>query len=171
MLAYDHFFRGLFLPLLCYLLIVTVSAKHRSNYAVVVSSSRYWFNYRHTANALSVYQLLKRNGFHDDDITLMIADEWAVNPRNPAKNHIYNTAMDSLDGTSRGGTRPSLQTEDTIIDYKSEDVTVEQFLSVLLNAPTDESTNILIYLTGHGGDQFFKFQGEFGTLTIDSSHI
>jgi glycosylphosphatidylinositol transamidase (GPIT) subunit GPI8 len=72
---------------------------HQSNYAIVLSSSRYWFNYRHTANALSVYQILKQYGdFHDDDIVLMLADEWSVNPRNPAKNQIYNTArMDWMD--------------------------------------------------------------------------
>jgi GPI-anchor transamidase subunit K len=136
--------------------------QHKSNYAVVLSSSRYWFNYRHTANALSVYQILKRNGFDDDDIVLMLADEWSVNPRNPAKNHIYNTATDGLDGLPQTGSNPprsSLLTVDTIIDNRSEDVTVEQFLSVLLNAPTNEYTNILIYINGHGGDQFFKFQG------------
>ena len=30
------------------------------NYAVVVSSSRYWLNYRHAANALGVYQAIRR---------------------------------------------------------------------------------------------------------------
>lgn len=30
------------------------------NWAVIVSSSRYWLNYRHTANALGVYQAVRR---------------------------------------------------------------------------------------------------------------
>jgi GPI-anchor transamidase subunit K len=170
-------FKGSLLSVCCCILVGLVVASvaeasvdhpHTSNYAVVLSSSRYWFNYRHTANALSVYQILKRNGFHDDDIVLMLADEWSVNPRNPAKNHVYNTATDGLlDGgfpSLSASPRPSLQTKDTIVDYRSEDVTVEQFFSVLLNAPTDEFTNILIYITGHGGDQFFKFQGMYIAL-------
>lgn len=33
-----------------------------SNWAVILSSSRYWFNYRHASNALSVYQAVRRWG-------------------------------------------------------------------------------------------------------------
>ena len=31
------------------------SDKHTNNWAVLVCSSRYWFNYRHMANALGMY--------------------------------------------------------------------------------------------------------------------
>jgi hypothetical protein len=61
------------------------------------------------------------------------------------------------------------------IDYSGTDVTVDAFLRVLLGRPLagegesdgahrrslpnmDENTNVLVYLTGHGGDNFFKFQ-------------
>jgi glycosylphosphatidylinositol transamidase (GPIT) subunit GPI8 len=103
---------------------------HTSNYAVIVSSSRYWFNYRHAANALSIYQLLRRYGFSDENIILMIADEYAVNPRNPAKNKMYNTAASDT-RTSKGArrNRPSLHTDDIEIDYRGEDV-VSSFRSL-----------------------------------------
>ena len=36
------------------------SGNHTKNVAIIVSSSRYWFNYRHVTSALSIYQLLKQ---------------------------------------------------------------------------------------------------------------
>ena len=138
----------------------------RNHHAVILSSSRYWFNYRHTANALSIYQLLRNQGFPDDHIVLMIADEYGVNPRNPVKNRIYNTARDGPTTTHSFYERPALLRDDTQIDYRGEDVTVDNFVRVLTGRggsimpvlTSDEHSHVLVYLTGHGGDSFFKFQ-------------
>lgn len=100
----------------------------------------------------------------------MVADDYAVNPRNPVKNALFNTATDTIDpGKPIAAATSSLISPDTIIDYRSEDVTVENFLRVLTGQSGDghrpvldpaktQNANILLYLTGHGGDQFFKFQ-------------
>ena len=138
----------------------------RNHHAVILSASRYWFNYRHTANALSIYQLLRRQGFPDDHIVLMIADEYGVNPRNPVKNRIYNTARDGITTSHSFYERPTLLQDDTEIDYRGEDVTVDNFVRVLTgrggeNMPvlnSNEDSHVLVYMTGHGGDSFFKFQ-------------
>ncbi|GKY90885.1 hypothetical protein MPSEU_000061300 [Mayamaea pseudoterrestris] len=133
------------------------TATHTSNHAVIVSSSRYWFNYRHTTNALSIYQLLKRNGIPDDNIVLMLADEYAINDRNVYKNRLL----------TKGRTGDSIYDSDTQIDYRGDDVSVDNFLRVLRGQPHESSlpvlqsnqhSHVLIYLTGHGGNQFFKFQ-------------
>lgn len=61
--------------------------------------------------------------------------------------------------------RPSL----VQVDYRGYEVTVENFLRVLTGRHdpatprskrllTDGGSNILVYLTGHGGDEFLKFQ-------------
>jgi len=55
------------------------------------------------------------------------------------------------------------------VDYRGYEVTVENFIRVLtgrLSSSTprskrllsDNRSNILIYMTGHGGDGFLKFQ-------------
>jgi len=133
-------------------------ARHKSNHAVIVSASRYWFNYRHEINALSIYNILKENGFTDDNIVLMLADEFAINPRNPFKNRMHP------DAPSRS---QSLYKEDIVIDYRGEDVTVNNFVRALTGRgsgergsvlQSDQDSHLLVYLTGHGGDQFFKFQ-------------
>jgi glycosylphosphatidylinositol transamidase (GPIT) subunit GPI8 len=61
-------------------------SSHTSNHAVIVSSSRYWFNYRHVVNALSIYQLCRKHGIPNENIVLMLADELPANARNPQKN-------------------------------------------------------------------------------------
>jgi len=42
-----------------------------------VCASRYWFNYRHVANTLSMYRTVKRLGIPDSNIILMLADDMA----------------------------------------------------------------------------------------------
>ena len=39
---------------------ITSASGHSNNWAVLVDTSRYWFNYRHIANTLSVYTTVKR---------------------------------------------------------------------------------------------------------------
>jgi len=43
----------------------------------VVDTSRFWFNYRHIANTLSMYRTVKRLGIPDSHIILMLADDMA----------------------------------------------------------------------------------------------
>mmetsp|Transcript_18372 Transcript_18372/g.27225 ORF Transcript_18372/g.27225 Transcript_18372/m.27225 type:complete len:329 (+) Transcript_18372:29-1015(+) len=128
-------------------------SNHTSNHAVILSASRFWFNYRHVANALSIYSLVKKHGIPDKNIILLLADEIPGNPRNPFKNKIFTGGQSSLFDAS------------TQIDYRGEDVTVDALRKAMLGTGgsqrvlhTDADSNVLIYWTGHGGDNFFKFQ-------------
>lgn len=156
------------------------SGNHTSNVAVIVSSSRYWFNYRHVSNALSIYHLLKRGGISDDNIILMLADDIPCNMRNPFRGKIFTRG-------ANGGLGDDLM-EGVDIDYSGTDVTVDAFLRVLLgrNLPgegesnglyrrslpkMDENTNVLVLLTGHGGDNFFKFQDGEELMSNDIASV
>lgn len=67
-------------------------AQHTNNWAVLVCSSRYWFNYRHVANVLSLYRSVKRLGIPDSRIILMLADDMPCNARNPRPATVFNNA-------------------------------------------------------------------------------
>ncbi|KII87800.1 hypothetical protein PLICRDRAFT_162643 [Plicaturopsis crispa FD-325 SS-3] len=132
---------------------------HTNNWAVLVCSSRYWFNYRHMANALGMYRTVKRLGIPDSNIILMLADDVACNARNKFSGSVYANAGRHLD----------LYGENIEVDYRGYEVTVENFIRVLTgrvepSVPrskrllTDESSNIFVYMTGHGGNEFLKFQ-------------
>ncbi|KAK4051233.1 glycosylphosphatidylinositol anchor biosynthesis [Microbotryomycetes sp. JL201] len=145
------------------LIAVTVSTVAAStstnNWAVLVCSSRFWFNYRHMANTLAMYRTVKRLGIPDSQIILMLADDVACNPRNPFAGTVYSNA----------DRRTDLYGEKIEVDYKGEEVSVETFLRLLSgrlpeSTPpskrlmTDSRSNIFVYMTGHGGDEFLKFQ-------------
>jgi len=69
---------------------------HTNNWAVLVDTSRFWFNYRHVANVLSIYRSVKRLGIPDSQIILMVADDMACNPRNPHPATVYNNANQQI---------------------------------------------------------------------------
>ncbi len=50
----------------------TGKSSHTSNWAVLVDASRFWLNYRHISNVLAFYHILKRLGFSDSNIIVMV---------------------------------------------------------------------------------------------------
>lgn len=83
----------------------------------------------------------------------------ACNPRNAFPGTVYSNADRATD----------LYGTNIEVDYRGYEVTVENFIRLLTDrwdesVPaskrllTDSGSNILIYMTGHGGDQFLKFQ-------------
>ena len=168
--------------LLCMLLIFHATAlassyeeqhdKHDSNYAIIVSTSRYYFNYRHSANALSIYDLLKTRGkFPDSNIILMLAQDYSYDARNPIKNTMFTESNTNSHKNIYNDPSKNLSPHTSIeVDYRGDEVNVDTFIRVLLGRheegeltsrklpPLTNSSNIFIFLTGHGGDSFFKFQ-------------
>jgi GPI-anchor transamidase subunit K len=146
----------------------TAAASTQNIHVVLVSSSRYWFNYRHAMNALGFYQVLRENGIPDSQIVLMIADEYAINPRNPFKNGMY------ANGVKPEETWYSAETE---LDFRGADVTVRNFFDAILGIGPkslqnlDEESYLLVLLTGHGGDNFFKFQDEEELTSTDIANL
>jgi phosphatidylinositol glycan class K len=147
-------------PLFLLLAVVALgTAQHTSNWAVLVSTSRFWFNYRHLANVLSLYRTVKRLGIPDSQIILMLPDDMACNPRNAFPGTVYNNADRALD----------LYGDNIEVDYRGYEVTVENFIRLMTDRVgedmprskrllTDDRSNILVYMTGHGGNEFLKFQ-------------
>jgi phosphatidylinositol glycan class K len=135
------------------------SSKHTNNWAIIVDTSRFWFNYRHAANVLSIYRSVKRLGIPDSHIILMLSDDMACNPRNPRPGTVFNNENENID----------VYGDDIEVDYRGNEVTVKNFIRVLTGRlpeatphskklMSDETSNILIYMSGHGGDGFLKFQ-------------
>ncbi|KAJ7963858.1 GPI-anchor transamidase [Quillaja saponaria] len=111
------------------------------------------------ANTLSLYRTVKRLGIPDERIILMLADDMACNARNKYPAQVFNNENHRL----------NLYGDNVEVDYHGYEVTVEIFLRVLTgrhenSVPrskrllSDEGSHILLYMTGHGGDEFLKFQ-------------
>ncbi|VAH01437.1 unnamed protein product [Triticum turgidum subsp. durum] len=130
-----------------------------SSASTSVFRQTFWFNYRHMANTLSLYRTVKRLGIPDERIILMLADDMACNPRNNYPAQVFNNENHQL----------NLYGDNVEVDYRGYEVTVENFLRVLTGRHesavprskrllSDEGSHILLYMTGHGGDEFLKFQ-------------
>lgn len=126
---------------------------------VLASVSRYWHNYRHGSNVMSVYQAARSLGkVPDERIILMLAESYACDPRNPLPGTLFNNA-------DRATNLYSCDSHPDILGYE---VTSGTYTSVLqgrytrttpLNhrlRSTNES-NVLVYITGHGNKGFIKF--------------
>eukprot|EP00760_Papus_ankaliazontas_P021859 PhM_4_TR18754/c0_g1_i1/m.17181/K05290/PIGK; phosphatidylinositol glycan, class K len=152
------------LPFCCYAEEATSS---HSNWAVIVSTSRFWFNYRHGVNALTYYRTCKRWGIPDSNIILMLADDIPCNARHPMPGRMLN---------ADGGV--DLYGDDVEVDFRGYDVTVSNILRVLQDRWPDEASpkqrlrsdshsNVFLFLTGHGGNGYLKVQDAEQITTQD----
>ena len=110
-------------------------------YAVLVQGSYGWNNYRHQADVLSVYQLLKTNGYDDDHIILIIDKALASDAKNPEPGIIR--AEDGGKDLLRGA----------VVDYDNAALTPVDISNILLDiAPQTASgaPNVLFFWSGHG---------------------
>ena len=116
--------------------------------AVLVAASKGWDNYRHQADILAYYQLLKRNDFSDDDIILIMADDIANDSHNPYPGQVIRDKK-SLENLY----------EDVVIDYKLDQITPYDLKNILLSRASeklpvvlnsDSSHNLLFVWSGHG---------------------
>lgn len=133
-------------------------------YAVLVQGSEGYINYRHQADVLSVYQALRRGGFPDDHIILILDSALMNNPLNPEPG-VIRTAMDSPDLLSGTDMLPA-----AVVDYNSADLTSADIADILLGngserlkttLPQDEGANVLFYWSGHGRSTFHGGANEF----------
>ena len=158
-----------------------IMSASRDQHALIASTSRLFTNYRHTSNALLVYDAVRRFGIPDDRIVLMLAGDVPCDPRNEVRPSMYASTARDVD----------LFPRDVEVDWRKEEVTVENFLGVITDrfperrvaSPrkrlrSNARSRLLLYLTGHGGDGFLKFNDafelgatEFAAAIRDAFHL
>ena len=114
------------------------------------------------------------SGVPDSRIVVMAADGMACDARNPLPGQVFGDE----------GLAVNVMGSRCRVDYRGAEVTAETLMRVLTgrHAPhepaarrlmSDADSNVLLYLTGHGGDEFFKFQdaGEISSFDLaDAFH-
>lgn len=133
-------------------------------YAVLVQGSNGYVNYRHQADVLSVYQALRRGGFPDDHIILIIDSDMASHPNNPQPGTV-RTSPDGPDLLSGTDALPKAE-----VDYDSGNLTAHDIANILKGVktsatpivlPQDAGNNVLFYWSGHGRSQSQGGSNEF----------
>ena len=127
-------------------------------WAVLIAGSKNWDNYRHQADVLAFYQMLKGKGYDDEHIILIMEDDIAYNKHNPNPGII----------TNGNGTNNLYKNVD--IDYRLTDITPDDLCSIMLGeySPrlphvirTTEKDNILVYWSGHGEKNYLCWADNF----------
>uniref|UniRef100_A0A5B7AFE5 Putative Gamma vacuolar processing enzyme n=1 Tax=Davidia involucrata TaxID=16924 RepID=A0A5B7AFE5_DAVIN len=122
-----------------------------TRWAVLIAGSNGYWNYRHQADLCHAYQLLKKGGLKDENIIVFMYDDIAFDEDNPRQGIIINSphGNDVYAGVPK--------------DYTGENVTVNNFLAVILGNKTaltggsgkvvdsGPDDHIFIYYTDHGG--------------------
>ena len=122
-------------------------------YAVLVQGSHGFTNYRHQADVLSMYQLLRHNGFDDDHIILILDDALSTDEKNLERGIIRAThdGKDLLGGTDG--------LPKAAVDYNAATLTAADIADILLGTPSDrlpivlprdKGQNVFFYWSGHG---------------------
>lgn len=118
-----------------------------NNWAVVVATSDTWANYRHQADALAMYQLLRRHGYDDDHIVLVMEDNLAYN-----KNNKYP-------GEIRVRKNGENLYHDVTVDYHINDITIDDLKHIMLGEKSEKlpnvisstaNDNVIVFWCGHG---------------------
>uniref|UniRef100_UPI003216CB86 C13 family peptidase n=1 Tax=uncultured Draconibacterium sp. TaxID=1573823 RepID=UPI003216CB86 len=117
------------------------------NHAFLMACSSGWNNYRHQADVLHTYQLLKKNGFDDEHIVLIMADDLAFSESN------------ALAGVVRNQPEGKNLYQNVVVDYKLKDISSEDIKNILAGVKTSQtpnvissglSENVFIFTSGHG---------------------
>lgn len=116
-------------------------------WALLVAASDGWTNYRHQADVLQMYQILRREGYDDDHIVLIMEDDIAYNASNPQQ------------GIVQVRVNGENLYQNVTIDYHTSQLAPSDIkhilcgeqsekLPVVLHADKDD--NVLIFWSGHG---------------------
>ena len=139
-------------------LVGAVSAAASDHWAVLVAGSSGYSNYRHQADTMHAYQIMKANGIPESNIIHMAYDDVANNSRNPFPGKLYNhpDGENVYDASS--------------LNYTGKQVTPENFLAVLKgDAKTAggrvlESTSaskVFVYFADHGAPGLIAFPSSY----------
>ncbi|CAG8797347.1 21652_t:CDS:2 [Gigaspora margarita] len=137
-------FRLSFFIIIICLVVCQFSLAETDNEAVV---DGFFSRGGHTNNwaVLVTYQSIQEFLIPDSNIVLMLADDVACNPRNVFPATVFNNAGRYLD----------LYGDNVEVDYRGRVAPDTPRSKRLLS---DDRSNILVYMTGHGGNEFLKFQ-------------
>ncbi|XP_006654878.1 vacuolar-processing enzyme-like [Oryza brachyantha] len=131
-----------------------------TRWGVLVAGSKGFYNYRHQADVCHAYQIMRKGGLNDDNIVVMMYDDIASHPDNPRPGTIINhpSGPDVYAGVPK--------------DYTRKDVTVNNFLAVLLGnrsaltgagsgkvVSSGPNDHVFVYYADHGGPGVLSMPG------------
>lgn len=98
----------------------STNSQYENNFYIILSSSKFYFNYRHSGDTMGLYLYLKSKGIKDDHILLMLPENHACNARNKYPGVVYFQLENNK----------NFYCDDVEVDYKADDLTFETILNL-----------------------------------------
>ena len=133
-------------------------------WALLVAASSGWANYRHQADVLNMYQMLRQHGYADDHIVLIMEDDLALSAKNPHQGEIRVR----LDGANIY--------HDVVVDYRASQLKPADVKAILCGEQSaslpeviraDADDNVLVFWSGHGSPGRFEWLDDLHGFTTD----
>ena len=128
------------------------------HWAVVISPSTTWANYRHQADAFAMYQTLRRHGYDDDHIVLIVEDNLANHTSNKFPGQIFVERSD--DPNIHDDLVNMDVRKDAVVDYHFSELTPDDVGDIMLGRQSERlpkvihptaTSNVFFFWSGHGG--------------------
>ena len=143
-----------------------------SRWAVVVSPSTTWSNYRHQADAFAMYQLLRHSGYDDDHIVLIVEDNLYNDSRNIYPGQIFVERGGGAAGDA--GIMGEDVRKGAVVDYHFTDLEPEDLARIMTGQSSerlpqvirpDAASNVFFFWSGHGGEREGPLWGDEDAVT------
>ena len=129
-------------------------------WAVVISPSTTWGNYRHQADAFAMYQTLRNHGYDDDHIVLIVEDNLANDSRNVFPGEIF--VERSNDPNNTDILVNDNVHKDAVVDYHFSQLEPDDLADIMTGRASErlphvihstDKSNVLFFWSGHGGSR------------------
>lgn len=130
-------------------------------WAVVVSPSTSWSNYRHQADAFAMYQLLRQHGYDDDHIVLIVEDNLANDSRNIFPGQIFVERSNDPAAASDQFVNDDVR-KGAVVDYHFSDLQPADLADIMTGRSSSRlpkvihptaSSDVFFFWSGHGGSR------------------
>ena len=129
------------------------------HWAVVISPSTTWSNYRHQADAFAMYQLLRHHGYDDDHIILIVEDNLANSTDN--KDFAGQIFVERGDAADDNFLNDDVR-KNAVVDYHFSDLQPDDIGDILMGRASARlphvvrstaTSNVFFFWSGHGGSR------------------
>jgi glycosylphosphatidylinositol transamidase (GPIT) subunit GPI8/ABC-type branched-subunit amino acid transport system substrate-binding protein len=130
-------------------------------WAVVISPSTTWSNYRHQADAFAMYSTLRQHGYDDDHIVLIVEDNLANSDRNVFPGQIFVERSSDPAAASDPFVNDDVR-KNAVVDYHFSDLQPGDVADIMMGRRSERlsqvisptaSSDVFFFWSGHGGSQ------------------
>ncbi|EKX74411.1 gpi-anchor transamidase, putative [Theileria equi strain WA] len=151
-----------------------IHTKYRRVNSTFMSTSRFYYNYRHSGNVFAVMSsLLKFGNLSNNDTQVVVPETCLCHPTNTAMGRLYvNSSVNKSEYKGKlANDSTNVFLENTKVTFKGHLVSKDSFRYLVTNrfpkkypnsykTYTSDDFARFIYVTGHGGDSYLQFQAK-----------